>query len=208
MKTTRVFAIAAFAAAATLVMNAQGARAPAAADAERSGDVSLPQRRRAGERHRDCHRSVRAVRVGVAEGRLPGVPGQRAAADHALQQRTCAGQSRDCARYERQHGRRKNGRGARRAQSFSRRSCSTRTTRCSCIGSTRRRSSSKDGPRTSAPSAWRSGGCSRAEAPRCTTRSPRPCRSRRQDATGRRRSSSSPTATTRAATRTCSRSSG
>ena len=153
MKPMKVFAVAACA-AATLVMSARPeGRAQRSQEPQTESD---PQsfRFRTGVELINVTATVsdhvRALRAGPAEGRLPRLSGRRAPADHALQQRTGAGQPRDRARHERQHGRRKNGRRARRAQPFSLRSCSARMTRCSCTGSTRDRCSSRGGPSTSA----------------------------------------------------------
>ena len=112
--------------------------------------------------------------------RVPGQPGHRA-------------------RHERQHGRRQDRRCEGRAGSVSLRPARSSRTRSSSTASATARRCSRDGRPTASCCPARSAASRRTAARRCTTRWPKRSRWPARAGIGRRRSSSSPTATTRRA---------
>ena len=146
----------------------------------------------------------RPLRLGPDAGRLPRLRRRAAAGGDAFQRRARAGQPRHRPRHQRQHGRRQDPRRARRARSLP--APAARRRRRSVSLSLRQRARAAAGldQGQAAASAKRWRGSSRAAAPRSTTPSPKRCSWRSRAAIARRPSSSSPTATTRAATPTSS----
>ena len=92
--------------------------------AARTRGVQVQERRRAGQRQRDGHRSLRPLRRRASRRTTSSSTTTRRAGGHALQRRARAGEPRHRARHQRQHGRREDGVGASRRSIASCSSCS------------------------------------------------------------------------------------